>query len=76
VVLAGWSQPAFGPTTEADGLEAVAWKGDVLLVGDRRSTSAGYPVHVFDRTGACSLRQRPDAVFLPQKPEALRGLQP
>jgi hypothetical protein len=70
-VLSGWSQPIFGPTTEADGLEALAWKGDVLMMGDRRSTPRGYPVHVFDRTGSCELLQRPDTVFLPQKPVAL-----
>ncbi|MEO8876772.1 MAG: hypothetical protein ABI461_14360, partial [Polyangiaceae bacterium] len=54
-------------------LSGLAWRGDVLLVGDRRATASGkYPIHVFDRTGACALVARPDTIFLSQKPVALR----
>ncbi len=61
-----------GPTEGFD-LQGLAWKGDVLLVGDRRRTTSGYAVHAFDRTGACDLQPRPDVIFLQQKPVALRA---
>jgi hypothetical protein len=62
-----------GPTDGFD-LQGLAWKGDVLMVGDRRRVDRGYAVHAFDRTGACDLHMRPDAVFLQQKPVALRAV--
>ena len=38
-------------STEGYDLWTLAWRGDVLLVGDRRPTSRGYPVHAFERRG-------------------------
>jgi hypothetical protein len=62
-----------GPTDGFD-LQGLAWKGDVLMVGDRRRVERGYAVHAFDRTGTCDLHERADAVFLQQKPVALRAI--
>ena len=67
--LSTFAAPAYGPTDNYD-LLALAWHGDVLLVGDRRRGPSGYPVHVFDRRGACALAARPDAVFLALPPIA------
>lgn len=72
--LATFDAPLYGPTDNYD-LLALAWKGDALLVGDRRSTSRGYAVHVFDRTGACTLTQRADVVFL-ELPALVFGASP
>jgi len=62
------------PLLASDGFDllAIAWRGDVLLVGDKRSSPHGFPVHAFDRTGTCDLHQRPDAIFLPEPPIAVR----
>jgi hypothetical protein len=57
-------------------LAALAWQGDVLLVGDRRAGANGkYPVHLFDRTGTCDLTERPDMIFISQKPVGIRAVQ-
>jgi hypothetical protein len=67
---------ASAPVLATDGfdLSALAWvnvNGEtLLLVGDRRAASGGYPVHVFD-AAACALHERA-AVLLSQKPVALR----
>jgi hypothetical protein len=54
-------------------LEGLAWVGGVLLAGDRSTRAAtGYPVHTFDVTDACALSERPDSVFLPLPPVAVR----
>jgi hypothetical protein len=54
-------------------LAALAWRGDVLMVGDRRAATGGkYPIHLFDKSGACDLTERPDTIFISQKPVALR----
>jgi hypothetical protein len=64
--------PLLGPTPGYD-LQALAWRGDRLYVGDRRSTSTGYRVHVFERQpGTCRLQESRDAIYLPQRPVALR----
>ncbi len=74
---------ASAPVLATDGfdLRALAWVkaadgAPLLLVGDRRGASGGrgYAVHVFERSDACTLHMRPDAVFLAQKPVALRAL--
>jgi hypothetical protein len=54
-------------------LWALTWKDDVLLVGDRRRTGSGYPVHAFRREGKCDLRALPDTIFLSAPPVAIRG---
>jgi hypothetical protein len=54
-------------------LQGMAWVRGALLVGDRSSRAAtGYPVHAFDVTGACAMSRRPDDVFLPLPPVAVR----
>ncbi len=54
-------------------LEGLAWVDGALLAGDRSTRAAtGYPVHAFDVTGACALSMRPDSVFLPLPPIAVR----
>jgi hypothetical protein len=65
--------------TEGFDLSGLLWArdgaADVLLVGDRRASGGrGYPVHVFERRGACALTERADAVFLSQKPVVLRAV--
>jgi hypothetical protein len=58
-------------------LAALAWRGDVLMVGDRRAAAGGkYPIHVFDKSGACDLTERADTIFISQKPVALRTTAP
>jgi hypothetical protein len=52
-------------------LQGLAWVGGALLVGDRRRSSAGFPVHVFDMP-SCTAASRPDSVFVPLPPVALR----
>lgn len=66
--------PATGSllTTGGFDLEGLAWSGGVLLVGDRRRASAGYPVHAFDGP-ACALTERTDSAFVPLPPVALRA---
>jgi hypothetical protein len=65
----GQPSPAvLGPTAGYD-LQGLAWRGNVLYVGDRRELS----VHVFERDGAsCSLRDTGRTIPLPQRPVALR----
>lgn len=53
-------------------LQGLQWVGNALLVGDRRRSAAGYPLHVFDATPACALTERAKGLFLPQKPVAVR----
>lgn len=55
-------------------LAALAWRGNVLMVGDRRAASGGnYPIHSFDLSGPCTLTERPDTIFISQKPVAIRA---
>jgi hypothetical protein len=72
-VLTPASRAVLGPTEGFD-LQGLAWRGDLLFVGDRRHGDRGYPVHVLDRTGACTLRARDDTVFVQQKPVAIRAV--
>jgi hypothetical protein len=59
--------------TDGFDLLAIAWKGDVLLVGDKRRASSGYPIHAFQRKpGTCELTPLPDRIFVAQKPIVLR----
>jgi hypothetical protein len=53
-------------------LSGLAWKGNALMVGDRARASSGYPIHVFDLSGACTLTERPDTLFISQPPVAIR----
>jgi hypothetical protein len=54
-------------------LQGLAWKAGVLLAGDRRRLSAGYPVHAFDAEAGCDLRERtPITLFLPLPPIEIR----
>jgi len=53
-------------------LWGLAWVNAALLVGDRRRATDGYPVHVFDVSGDCILSERPDTIFLPLPPVAVR----
>ena len=40
-------------------LSGLSWRGDTLFVGDRRAGAGGkYTIHVFDRSGACTLTER------------------
>jgi hypothetical protein len=55
-------------------LAALAWHADVLMVGDRRAAGGGkYPIHSFDLSGSCNLTERPDTIFVSQKPVAIRA---
>lgn len=59
-------------------LSGLAWKGNVLMVGDRRASAAAggkYPIHVFDLSGSCTLTERPDTIFISQQPVAIRTTQ-
>jgi hypothetical protein len=59
--------------TDGFDLLAIAWKDDVLLVGDRRRAASGYPIHAFQRKpGTCALTPLPDRIFVAQKPIVLR----
>ena len=60
-----------GPTEGFD-LSTLAWRGNLLLVGDRRRAAGGFPIHVFEATDACALTLRPDTIFVSQKPVAVR----
>lgn len=58
-------------------LSALAWHGDTLLLGDRRPGANGrYPIHRFEKTGACDLALQPDTIFVAQKPVAARSTAP
>ena len=55
-------------------LQALAWKGDTLYVGDRRRGSTGFQVHAFERDpGTCNLRETGRGITLPQGPVAIRA---
>jgi hypothetical protein len=71
-VLQSREAPLLGPTSGYD-LQALAWRGDSLYVGDRRRSTEGYPIHVFQRTGACTLGRLDRNLFVPQRPVALRA---
>ena len=59
--------------TDGFDLLAIAWKGDVLLVGDKRRAATGYPIHAFQRKpDTCELTPLADRVFVAQKPIVLR----
>jgi hypothetical protein len=72
-VLSPPGAPLLGPTAGYD-LQALAWRGDFLYVGDARRGPGGYPVHVFARdAGTCNLHEVTDRQLeLPQRPVALR----
>ena len=62
------SAPVLGPTPGYD-LQGLAWRGNLLYVGDRRELT----VRVFERDGAsCALRDTGRTIPLPQRPVALR----
>lgn len=66
------SAPVLGPTPGYD-LQGLAWRGNLLYVGDRR----GLGIHVLERDGAtCALRDTGRTIPLPsdsvQRPVALR----
>jgi hypothetical protein len=67
--------PARAPVMSTAGYDlwSLTWKNDVLLVGDRRRTGGGYPVHAFRREGKCDLHALPDTIFLSAPPVAIRG---
>lgn len=69
-----------GPSAGFD-FWAIAWSEGRLLVGDRRRSERGYPIHVFERAagsvgsaGACDLVERAVPIYVAQKPVALRSL--
>lgn len=73
------SRPAsaalLGPTPGYD-LQGLAWRGDLLYVGDRRAGAKGYRVHVFARDpGTCNLHPVDRAIDLPERPVALKAAQ-
>jgi len=72
-VLTAPGSPVLGPTPGYD-LQALAWRGDLLYVGDRRPGATGYPIHVFQRDpGTCNLHEVTDRSFVvPQPAVALR----
>lgn len=62
-----------GPTPGYD-LQGLAWRGNLLYVGDRRAGQTGFRVHVFERDpGTCNLHPVDRALDLPQRPVALRA---
>ncbi len=72
-VLTSPQSPLLGPTPGYD-LEALAWRGNFLYVGDGRSGGSGYPVHIFERDpGTCTLHEVTNrSIALPQRAVALR----
>jgi len=74
-VIAPLSQPLL--STPGFYLQGLLWLGDVLLVGDG-SPNVGYAnvVHVFDRTGACTLTERPTPIAIPFKAVGLQPASP
>ena len=72
-VLTPPGSPLLGPTPGYD-LQALAWRGNLLYVGDGRRGAGGYPVHVFERDpGTCNLHEVSGRELdLPQRPVALR----
>lgn len=76
-VLSPLGAPLLGPTPGYD-LQALAWRGNFLYVGDGRRGPGGYPVHVFERdAGTCNLHEVAGRqLTLPQRPVALRPATP
>ena len=72
-VLTSAAAPIFGPTPGYD-LQALAWRGDSLYVGDRRPGASGYPIHVFEREpSTCILHEVVGReIVLPLQAVALR----
>ncbi|MBS2011839.1 MAG: hypothetical protein JST00_03035 [Deltaproteobacteria bacterium] len=69
------SDAVLGPTPGYD-LQGLAWRGNLLYVGDRRAGDRGYRVHVFERApGTCNLQPVERALDLPERPVALRAAQ-
>ncbi len=54
-------------------LEGLAFNEATLYVGDRRRAATGYPIHAFAVGADCTLSARPDTLFSPQKPVAIRS---
>jgi hypothetical protein len=74
-VLAPASRALLGPTPGYD-LQGLAWRGNLLYVGDRRAGEKGFRVHVFERDpGTCNLHPVDRMLDLPQRPVALRAAQ-
>lgn len=71
-VLSTQAAPILGPTPGYD-LQGLAWRGRRLYVGDRRRGAGGYPVHVFEDRGGCSLGETGRTLELPYEPIALRA---
>lgn len=65
---------SLGPTPGYD-LQGLAWRGDTLYVGDRRRGGAGYPIHVLERRGGCTLVDTGRTIELPHPSVALRAAQ-
>jgi hypothetical protein len=59
-------------STSGFDLEGTAWLGADFFVGDRRRATDGYPIHDFAAGAACDLTPRPDVIFLPLPPVAVR----
>jgi len=71
-VLRGASDPVLA--TGGYDLQALAWKGSTLYVGDRRTGGVGFQVHAFERDpGTCNLHETGKAITLPQRPVAIRA---
>jgi hypothetical protein len=66
------SAPVLGPTPGYD-LQGLAWRGNLLYVGDRRAANDGFVIHVFERKGAsCTLSDTGRVIEIEQRPVALR----
>ena len=75
-VFATVDRPVLGPTPGYD-LQGLAWRDDLLYVGDRRRAGGGYAVHVLARKGAsCVLEDTGRTIELPMPPVALRAAAP
>jgi hypothetical protein len=53
-------------------LEGLEWVQNLLLLGDRRRATDGYPIHTFVASSACGLTPQPDGIFLPLPPVSVR----
>jgi streptogramin lyase len=60
--------------TEGFDLQGLTWLDGAAFVGDRRRAGSGYPVHALQlaKGTSCTLNTRPDEIFLPQMPVAVR----
>ena len=71
-VLAAASAPLLA--TPGYDLQALAWKGNTLYVGDRRKGGVGFRLHAFERDpGTCILHATGRDITLPQRPVAIRA---